>query len=196
MRTDTTYPSPTLLSPARPAPVAATLALGAGLFGGCLLGIIARAWMRLISEDPDFTWSGTLFIVGGFTLFGFGQSLAAVVRRRARRRGWVALARVLGGVVMLPLFVAAGGIMLPTVIGGGLAVGPTTWHWVARGALLVVAAVPVVFVGRMLVDSFGWTLHALAGFALMLAVYSTIIVATRCTFDPPSRVAPRRPYGV
>ena len=38
--------------------------LAAGLFGGFALGVIARAWMRLITEDPEFTWKGTIFIVG------------------------------------------------------------------------------------------------------------------------------------
>lgn len=192
MQTDTIHPSP--IQPAAPAP--ATLpVLAAGLFGGCLLGIGARAWMRLISEDPEFTWGGTLFIVGGFTLFAFAQAVAALVRRRAGRRAWVVLARVFGVFAMLPLFVAAGAMMFPTVIGGGLAAARTTWPWAARCVLLVVAAIPVTFVGRMLVDSFGWSLHALAGFAVMLVVYAAIILATRCTFDAPARVARGLPYG-
>jgi hypothetical protein len=68
-------------TPARP-----ILMLAAGLFGGLTLGILARAWMRLISDDPQFTWNGTIFIVGGFTVFGFTQSVVAVGRRRPRRR--------------------------------------------------------------------------------------------------------------
>lgn len=41
-----------------------------GTLGALALGIIARLWMRLIAPEPDFTWSGTIFIVAGFTVFG------------------------------------------------------------------------------------------------------------------------------
>ena len=156
--------------------------LATGLFGGLLLGILARAWMRLIAEDPEFTWNGTVFIVAGFTIFGLTQSVAALVRSRATRRWTLTLARVLGTIGLLPLFVGAGALMLPTVVGGGLAVARVGWHRVLRGICLLIAAVPVVLVGQQLVGSFGWSLHAVAGFVAMLAIYSTIVWATRFTF--------------
>ena len=37
-----------------------------GLAGGLAWGVIPRLWMRFISTNPEFTWSGTLFIVIGF----------------------------------------------------------------------------------------------------------------------------------
>ena len=156
--------------------------LAAGLVGGCALGIAARAWMRLISDDPEFTWSGTLFIVGGFTIFGLAQSIVAIARRRQPRRWQLTIVRAVGAVAMLPLFVAAGGVMLPTVLGGGLARARTHWRPVTRMLWLLLAAGPVLFVGLDLVDSFGWSLHTLAGFTAMLAVYAAIIWATRFTF--------------
>ncbi len=156
--------------------------LATGLFGGLLLGIVARAWMRLIAEDPDFTWSGTIFIVSGFAIFGLTQSLAALVRSRATRRWTLTVARVIGTIGLMPLFVGAGALMLPTVVGGGLALARVKWHPVARGICLLVAAGPVVLVGHELVGSFGWSLHTIAGFAAMLAIYSTIVWATRFTF--------------
>lgn len=61
-----------------------TLALG--LLGGLALGVVARLWMRLIADDPAFTWNGTVFIVVGFMTFGMAQSIAAVARQRATRR--------------------------------------------------------------------------------------------------------------
>jgi len=170
-------PGSTARSPLR---TAATLA--AGLVGGCALGIAARAWMRLISDDPEFTWSGTLFIVGGFTIFGLAQSIVAIARRRQPRRWQLTIVRAVGAVAMLPLFVAAGGVMLPTVLGGGLARARTHWRPVTRMLWLLLAAGPVLFVGLDLVDSFGWSLHTLAGFTAMLAVYAAIIWATRFTF--------------
>ena len=171
--------------------VISTLAIG--VFGGAALGIAARAWMRLISDDPEFTWGGTIFIVMAFTIFGFTQSIVAVARRRTRRRWTLTLARVIGTVGLMPIFVGAGALMVPTVVGGGLAFARVDWHRVARGICLVLAAAPVLFVGSDLVSSFGWSLHALAGFVAMLAVYGTVVLATRFTFaaQPGGRRRPR-----
>ena len=157
-----------------------TIALGT--FGGCALGIVARGWMRLISDDPEFSWSGTIFIVAGFTIFGFGQSIVAVARNRTERRRTLTIVRAIGVVTMLPLFVAAGAVMLPTVIGGGLAASRAEWRATTRIVCLVVAAGPVVVVGLDLADTFGWSAQSVCGFALMLGIYATIIWATRFTF--------------
>ena len=158
------------------------LMLTAGLFGGLTLGIIARAWMRLISDDPQFTWNGTTFIVGGFTVFGFTQSVVAVVRRRPRRRWTLTIVRLVGTIGLLPLFVGAGALMLPTVVAGGLAKARVEWNGIGRWIALAVATVPVVVVGSQLVGKFGWSLHATAGFLAMIALYATIVSATRFTF--------------
>ena len=173
-------PRTTVVAPAVRQRVLPVVAIG--VFGGFALGVVARAWMRLISEDPAFTWSGTLFIVLGFTVFGFTQSIAAAARRRATRRSRLTVLRVIGIAGMLPLFVAAGAVMFPTVIGGGLALARVEWRKITRTVCVVAALAPVVFVGNDLLDSFGWSLHTLAGFVAMVAVYSTIIMATRYTF--------------
>lgn len=155
--------------------------LAAGLLGGALLGVAARAWMRLISDDPEFSWGGTIFIILGFTIFGFAQAIVAVVRQRAVRRWPVVVARTGGALAMLPLFFAAGAIMLPTVVGAGLARWRLEWPRSLRVLLLLIGLGPVAFVGRDLVDTFGWSLQSLAGFLAMLAVYGTIIAAARFT---------------
>jgi hypothetical protein len=162
------------------------LMLGAGLSGGLILGIIARAWMRLISDDPQFTWSGTIFIVGGFTVFGFTQSVVAVVRRHTRRRWMLTIVRVIGTIGLLPLFVGAGALMLPTVVAGGLAKSRVEWNNIARWICLALATIPVLVVSSGLVGSFGWSLHAAAGFLAMIALYATIVSATRFTFTAQS----------
>ncbi len=158
------------------------LTVAAGLFGGLALGIIARAWMRLISDDPQFTWSGTIFIVGGFTVFGVTQSMVAVARRRTRRRWTLTIVRVVGIIGMLPLFVGAGALMLPTVVAGGLAKARVEWNKIARWISLAVATVPVLIVGSGLVGSFGWSMHMIVGFLALIALYGTIVSATRFTF--------------
>jgi hypothetical protein len=91
-----------------------------------------------------------------------------------------------GAAAMVPLFTAAGAVMLPTVLGCGLAVARTGWRSMTRYLCLLVAAGPVLFVGTDLVDSFGWSFHSLAGFVLMLAIYATITWATRFTFTAQS----------
>jgi hypothetical protein len=156
--------------------------LGTGALGGLVLGIVARAWMRLIAVDPAFTWSGTLFIVVGFVIFGVTQSIVAVARSRVRRRWKLTVFRVVGGIGMVPLFAAAGALMFPTVVGGGLAFARVEWHKLTRGICLVLAAGPVVFVGQDLVASFGWSFRSVAGFFGLLTVYAAIMYATRFTF--------------
>jgi len=165
-------------------PVLATLACG--IFGGFTLGVAARAWMRLISDDPEFTWSGSIFIVAGFTFFGTLQSIVAVARSRVRRRWALSIVRVLGIVGMMPLFVAAGGIMFPTVIGAGLARARSDWPQWVRIVCAVVAVGPVAFVASQLIGDFGWSLQSLVGLLVMLAIYGIIMRATRYTFEPQS----------
>jgi hypothetical protein len=140
--------------------------------------------MRLIAEDPDFTWDGTGFIIIAFTIFGLAQGIVRAVRARGASSAGVMAARVGGAVGMLPLFMGAGALMLPTVVGGGLAYARTIWRWPARALCLVVASGPVLFVTTDLVASFGWSVRTLVGVALMLAVYGTIIWAARGTFAP------------
>jgi hypothetical protein len=149
--------------------------------------------MRVISDDPVFTWSGTIFIVGGFTCFGLTQSIAAVARGRTRQWWKLTGARAVGGAGMVPLFVAGGGLLAPTVVGCGLACARPEWSKGVRGLCLGVAAVPVLFVGANLIGSFGWSLHTLAGFAMMLGVYVTIIWSTRFTFAAQHADSPAPP---
>ena len=156
--------------------------IGAGVLGGFALGIVARAWMRFIATDPEFTWSGTIGIVVGFTVFGLTQSAAFLVRQRGRRRWAFAASRAAGIVGLLPLFVAAGAQMLPTVVAGGFGLARVEWSRRVRAVFLIVALGPVIVVGTQLIGDFGWSLHALAGFVAMLAIYATIVRVARPTF--------------
>jgi len=166
----------------RRAPALATLACG--LFGGFVLGAAARAWMRLISDSPEFTWSGTIFIVGGFTVFGLVQSTVALRRRRIRRRWALTIVRVIGIVGMMPLFVAAGAVMFPTVMGAGLARARSDWPRWVRVVCVVVALGPVALVASQVIGDFGWSLHSLAGLLVMLAIYGIIVWATQFVLAP------------
>jgi hypothetical protein len=162
--------------------------LAVGVFGGFVLGAVARGWMRLISDKPEFTWAGTAFIVLGFTVFGLAQSTVALARRHALPRRRLNVVRVIGIVCMLQLFFAAGAIMFPTVFGAGLAVARRGWHSAVRMACLVIAAGPVLFVGSDLVHKFGMSIQTAVGFTSMLALYSVIIWATRFALAPQAEV--------
>jgi len=148
--------------------------LSAGLLGGLALGVVARAWMRVIANDPEFTWHGTISIVVGFGVFGVLQANA--LRARHRSTGWrVSLGRAGGGVGMLPLFVAAGGVLAPTVVLGGIVATRTTWRPWLRFVVGLAACVPMAFVISGIVRDFGVSSHTWAGVAGVLALYAVII---------------------
>ena len=109
-----------------------SVALGA-LFG-LFWGIGMRAWMRFITFVPEFSWSGTLFIIGAATLSGSMAGLAYHRWRLGRGIRWRFL-----GLFFLPLGMAAGSVMVPTFVLGGLALGRRTWPSWVRIALGTVA---------------------------------------------------------
>lgn len=149
---------------------------------GAALGAVARGWMRLLSDDPEFSWSGTIAIVVVFTVAGAGHGLAARARR-ARRRRWSTLGRVVGGVLTLGLFVAAGGVMLPTVAGGSLAVWRRDWPRWTR-ALPAAVALPVpVSIAWQAADG-GLSGRRLLGLVLFAATYTVIIRALEPVVAP------------
>jgi hypothetical protein len=153
-----------------------------GTIGGFSLGIAARAWMRFISDDPEFSWSGTVFIVLGFTIFGLAQSIGRLTSTSRRR--WVpTVGRAIGIVGLLPLFVAAGGIMMPTVVAGGFAAARPEMTRRLRYVCLAIAAVPVLMVANIIVTSrLGWSLHSLIGIAMVVVLYGVVVVIARPTF--------------
>ena len=65
--------------------------VGLSALVGVGLGVVLRIWMRLISDDPEFSWSGTLAIVIVFTLLGVNAGLVAFGRGRGWRSGLVAV---------------------------------------------------------------------------------------------------------
>jgi len=114
----------------------------AGAVLGLAWGIGLRAWMRFISTDPEFTWAGTLFIVGATTIAGLATGLAYHRYRLNRGWAWRFLA-----LTYLPLGTAAGAVMLPSFVLGGIAWGRRTWsRWVRIPLALAAVGVQVAFV--------------------------------------------------
>jgi hypothetical protein len=162
----------------------AARALAFGFVGGLLLGVFARAWMRLIATQPEFTWSGSIGVVIGFAIFGLTQSVTRVTRQRSSRRIILALVRVVGVLGMLPLFVAAGAPTMPTVVVGGLALARSDWRRSVRLVLAAIAAGPIVFVTRNLIHDFGLSTQTIGGIVGLLTIYVAIVFTTRSTFAP------------
>ena len=84
---------------------------GVGALVGGAWGVAARVWMRLITDDPQFSWTGTLFIVVLAALFGACTTAAATALRQGRR-GWWRLLAVPG----LLIFAGQGAAFLPGTV--------------------------------------------------------------------------------
>jgi hypothetical protein len=113
-------------------------AAASGLGLGAGWGVLARVWMRMISTEPEFSWAGTLLIVGFAALAGLGLGLVHGARGRQRSRWWrLAVLAALPIVTLGP-----GAAFAPAFWLGGCALagrGPR----VVRVALGVVATGPV-----------------------------------------------------
>ena len=100
--------------------VLTTTAAGLGL--GLSWGIAARVWMRLISTEPEFSWTGTVMILALTGLTGLVLGLLYGVRRTGRSRWWRVLA-----VLCLPMFASPGMLFFPAFLLGGLLYLPHLW---------------------------------------------------------------------
>lgn len=163
-----------------PGPIVVLLAGLAGL----AWGVVARLWMRFVSTDHEFSWGGTLFIIFGFGIFGLAQGLALAGRRAGWRRPGLTVARVVGGIGMVPIFGGAGALMIPTVLGGSLGWFRTDWSRWVRGVLIAVACLPPAFVFGSGLAEDGWSIRLVVGSLLLLPLYGVIIRATRPTLAP------------
>lgn len=83
-----------------------------GTLCGVAWGVAARVWMRVVSDHPEFTWSGTLFIVLIGAIAGLGMGV--VLARNGR-------SRAVGILVFLPFAVGQGLVMLPPLGLGAVA---------------------------------------------------------------------------
>jgi hypothetical protein len=127
--------------------------------------------MRFVSTDPEFTWSGTGFILGAATLAGLGLGTAYALRRKGHRGWWRLL-----GIPLILLGAGAGSIMLPGTIIGGLAFGQRNWPRVVRGLLATLAiGGTVALIGLTSEDGFGPIKTAIA--LVAFAIFHTIEMA-------------------
>ena len=170
-------------SEARPRPslwvVPGTMAVYGGV--GVLYGAAVRAWMRLVSDNPGFSWAGTLFIIGAFVI---GFAMCGLVAG-GRKRGWQGLmvpTRIAAVFLCLPCFTAAGAAMIPTIIPGAIAYARTDWPRGLRVAMGVVAALGT---GVLLLNGpgeLGWGRLLLA-----FGIYCALVLVEIRVFAEPYR---------
>jgi len=161
----------------------AVFVLMGGLVGGLAWGTVARFWMRFISTNVEFTWSGTLFIVFGFGIAGLAQSGAYLGRRANLARPALTALRVVAVIALLPLGVAAGASMFPTIILATLALTHHTWPRWLRGILAAVALLPAVATALSFFDDLS-LVRAIVGVIWFLGIYAGIIWAARSSLGP------------
>jgi hypothetical protein len=160
--------------------------VGAGLVLGAVAGSLSRLWMRLITtEHPEFTWSGTLFIVGAFAVAG--ALIGPVVG--ARRRGWtgapMSALRITGCVATLPLCLGQGAILAPTLVLGGLAAGRRRWRRWVRAVLGVVALANFAAVHLLVLGDWPHsTVRAVAAVVVGAVIYGGAVLALAQAYAP------------
>lgn len=118
-------------SPRRPGAGAALRAFGVGLVAGLVWGLVARGFMRLLTQAPEFTWSGTLYIVGAASVVGGLVALVRLARLSGRSRWWRLL-----GLPFVMLFGAAGALLAPGVVGVVMLLDRRRWLAVPGAALV------------------------------------------------------------
>ncbi len=113
--------------------------LAAGLLGGALWGVVARVFMRLLSDDPQFSWEGTLGIIGASAVAGALVGLVHGARVTGRSQWWR-----LAALPALLLFAGPGSLLVPAVV--GMAAVLLGRPLVRAAGVLLVAVTPVVVV--------------------------------------------------
>ena len=167
----------------RPTGRASARLVGAFLIGGALLGAAARLWMRLITSDPAFSWSGTLLIVGIFTIAGTAQGIALAVRRRGWPRWAQTIVRALALFAALLLGGGAGIVMLPALVAGSLALGRHDWPRALRAVLGAVAVLNALALLPALLAELT-VARAAIGWVVMVVLYTVIVGAISLTLRP------------
>jgi len=151
---------------------------------GFVLGVVARAWMRWISTDPEFTWSGSIFIVISFMIFMVNQSLVRLLRQRFKGRRSVLLIRISGVIFSLPIFNAGGALMFPSVALASVAKWNTALGKRTRRVLLLLALIIPVIISKDIVSDFGWSFATIGRILLFVAIYSVVVLETKPTLSP------------
>lgn len=168
------------------------LARGAalGLAGGLVWGVASRVWMRLISDQPEFTWTGTLMILALSAWLGLCVGLAGAALASGRS-GWWRLAVAPG----LAFFASLGIFFAPAFLFGGLLSGARGRGLQVVGGLAVLA--PGVLIALMLRPEPHTIEHTTLGeYAVGVGGFLALSLAVAAITVPLWRRRPRRASAV
>ncbi len=97
--------------------------------------------MRYVGTDPEFSWSGTGFILGAGVVAGACLGVVEAARRSGRSRWW----RVVG-IGGIGLGGGAGSLLVPVVLRAGWGLACRGRRWASVAAVLLPAAALVALV--------------------------------------------------
>ena len=140
--------------------------------------------MRWISTDPEFSWSGTIFIIGAFTIFTTTQATVFVLRRKTKNKRVTLIIRGGGILFSLPIFGAAGAIMFPTVALVSIALWQKKLDKKVRIALCFIGSIIPILQITDFISDFGWTIATLGRILLFIAIYGVVIILIKSTVSP------------
>jgi hypothetical protein len=146
------------------------------LFAGLSWGVFARVWMRFISTDSEFSWAGSLIVVGAFACAVVGQAGVYLARRSERQAIWFVGLRVVALITLLPLGGAAGAFAFPLLLLVPLAAVRTGWPWWIRGVLGALALVVAGFIAALFFGDLG-LLRGFIGTLWFLVIYAGLAFA-------------------
>lgn len=160
------------------------LTLLAGFLAGAFLGVLARLWMRWISTDPEFSWSGTIFIIGAFAVFATAQSAVLILRQRIKGRTATRIVRGFGALFSLQIFFAGAAVLFPSVLFGSLAIYRKEFSQRTRTILLLLTLPGIISLALGIAANFGWTFATLGRIVLLITIYGLATFATMPTVIP------------
>ena len=132
--------------------------------------------MRFISTDGEFTWAGSLIVVGAFAMAVVGQAVVFLARRSELQASWFVGLRAFSLITLLPLGFGAGALAFPLVLFVPLAAVRTGWPSWLRGLLGVLALVVAGFIATHLFGDLG-LLRGFIGTLWFLVIYAGLAVA-------------------
>jgi hypothetical protein len=137
--------------------------VAAGTALGLVTGAVARGFMALLTQDPQFSWSGTGFILGLFAVAGLCLSTVWHLKGRHRSRWWKLLALPTAMLGFGPGF-----LMVPGTIAFALVGGRRWWTRAAGAAALVGQLALLVWAVTAAEGAEPVTARTFAGLAILL----------------------------